>query len=139
MHADHAASHLGKAQGLANMVRAVPHHSLQRVVALPRDLLAQHSVVYESVLRGSRDQPVKDVVFEIAARAKQHLDKVSMKHKFITRMDSHLILTILESSPLLIGAIPNLTGFLRCRGMFIYSYVTSTAWAWKATSTITLA
>lgn len=120
MHADHAASHLGKAQGLANMVRAVPHHSLQRVVALPRDLLAQHSVVYESVLRGSRDQPVKDVVFEVAARAKQHLDKVSMKHKFITRMDSHLILfTILETSPPLIGAIPNPTGLLRCRGMCI--------------------
>lgn len=77
VHADHAASHLGKAQGLANMVRAVPHHSLRRAVALPRDLLAQHNVVYESVLRGSHDQPVKDVIFKVAARAKQHLDKVS--------------------------------------------------------------
>lgn len=111
MHADHAASHLGKAQGLANMVRAVPHHSLQRVVALPRDLLAQHSVVYESVLRGSRDQPVKDVVFEVAARAKQHLDKVSMKQKLILEW----ILTLY--SPFLIGAIPNPTGLLRCRGI----------------------
>ncbi|XP_054282350.1 NADH dehydrogenase (ubiquinone) complex I, assembly factor 6-like [Macrosteles quadrilineatus] len=82
VHADHAASHLGKAQGLANLVRSLPHHCTRRDVPLPQDVLARHRVSHETVLRGHRDQPVRDVIFEVASRAKQHLDKArSLKDK----------------------------------------------------------
>lgn len=76
MHADHAASHLGKAQGITMMVRSLPHNCAQRIVTLPTDVLVRHKVSQEAVLRGQRDQSVKDAVFDVASRAKQHLDKV---------------------------------------------------------------
>ncbi|KAG8312535.1 NADH dehydrogenase (ubiquinone) complex I, assembly factor 6 [Homalodisca vitripennis] len=91
VHADHAASHLGKAQGIANTVRGLPHHCKRRIVTLPQDVLIRHNVAHESVIRGSRDQSVRDVVFEVATRAKQHLDKArSIKDKL--PKEAHILL-----------------------------------------------
>jgi len=39
VHADHAASHIGKAQGLATLIRAVPYHARKDNVYLPTDLM----------------------------------------------------------------------------------------------------
>lgn len=77
IHADHAASHLGKAHGIVNLIRSVPYHAQQRVVALPQDVLLQHNVPHETVLRTGCTAGLKEAVFDIATRAKQHLDKVS--------------------------------------------------------------
>ncbi|XP_029307732.1 NADH dehydrogenase (ubiquinone) complex I, assembly factor 6 isoform X3 [Cottoperca gobio] len=38
VHADHAASHIGKAQGIVTCLRATPHHSSRRKVYLPMDV-----------------------------------------------------------------------------------------------------
>lgn len=38
VHADHAASHIGKAQGIVTCLRATPHHSRRRRVYLPMDI-----------------------------------------------------------------------------------------------------
>lgn len=38
VHADHAASHVGKAQGIVTCLRAVPYHSSRRRVYLPMDI-----------------------------------------------------------------------------------------------------
>lgn len=38
VHADHAASHIGKAQGIVTCLRATPYHSSRRKVYLPMDL-----------------------------------------------------------------------------------------------------
>ncbi|KAF7226748.1 transcript variant X2 [Nothobranchius furzeri] len=38
VHADHAASHLGKAQGIVTCLRATPYHSSRRKVYLPMDV-----------------------------------------------------------------------------------------------------
>ncbi|CAI9624029.1 unnamed protein product [Staurois parvus] len=38
VHADHAASHVGKAQGIVTCLRAVPFHSSRRQVFLPVDI-----------------------------------------------------------------------------------------------------
>ncbi|XP_005098752.1 NADH dehydrogenase (ubiquinone) complex I, assembly factor 6 [Aplysia californica] len=73
--ADHAASHLGKAQGLVTLVRAVPYHAARRSVLLPMEILAKHKVSQEDVIRGKDAQPVKDVIFDIASVAHQHLEK----------------------------------------------------------------
>lgn len=76
VHADHAASHLGKAQGITNMIRATPHSAQRRVINLPQEILLKHGVAQESLIRGKNDKPIRDVIFDIATRAKQHLDKV---------------------------------------------------------------
>ena len=44
IHADHAASHLGKAVGIITLIRAVPFHANRGHVYLPIDLMMQ--VVY---------------------------------------------------------------------------------------------
>ncbi|XP_069677054.1 NADH dehydrogenase (ubiquinone) complex I, assembly factor 6 isoform X2 [Periplaneta americana] len=75
IHADHAASHLGKAHGIANLIRSIPYNAQKRLVALPQDVLLRHSVSHEEILRFVTSQHFKDAVFDIAGRAKQHLDK----------------------------------------------------------------
>jgi NADH dehydrogenase [ubiquinone] 1 alpha subcomplex assembly factor 6 len=79
IHADHAASHLGKAHGIVNLIRSVPYNAQRKSVSLPQDVLLQHNVPHETVLRGNCTADLKDVVFDIAARAKQHLDKVTVE------------------------------------------------------------
>ncbi|XP_042219033.1 NADH dehydrogenase (ubiquinone) complex I, assembly factor 6-like isoform X6 [Homarus americanus] len=74
VHADHAASHLGKAEGIMRLVRGVPHHGAKRKVLLPRDLMMKHGISQEDVIRGSQEQKVKDVIFDTASIAHQHLE-----------------------------------------------------------------
>lgn len=75
IHADHAASHLGKAYGIVNVIRSVLYDAQRQIVALPQDVLLQHNVSHETVLRYNCTADLRDAVFDIAARAKQHLDK----------------------------------------------------------------
>ena len=76
MEADHAASHLGKAQGIVTVIRGVPYHSRRGVVLLPPDLLLHFGVSPSDVLRGSGEKPLRDAIFEVASAAHQQLDKV---------------------------------------------------------------
>ncbi|RUS88321.1 hypothetical protein EGW08_003892 [Elysia chlorotica] len=75
VHADHAASHLGKAQGIVTAIRATPFHASKRRVFLPTDILSKHRVSQEDIIRGNSSQPVKDAVFDVASIAHQHLEK----------------------------------------------------------------
>ncbi|XP_028836457.1 NADH dehydrogenase (ubiquinone) complex I, assembly factor 6 isoform X2 [Denticeps clupeoides] len=73
VHADHAASHIGKAQGIVTCLRATPFHSRHRKVFLPMDICMLHGASQEDFIRGSREQNVKDVVYDIASQAHVHL------------------------------------------------------------------
>lgn len=73
VHADHAASHIGKAQGIVTCLRATPYHSSRRKVYLPMDICMLHGASQEDFIRGSRDQNVRDVVYDIASQAHVHL------------------------------------------------------------------
>lgn len=73
--ADHAASHIGKAQGLTTLIRAVPYHAARRNVILPQDLLLLHNVTQESVIRGKDKQAIMDVIYDIASHAHSHIVK----------------------------------------------------------------
>ncbi|GAB1288304.1 NADH dehydrogenase (ubiquinone) complex I, assembly factor 6 [Apodemus speciosus] len=73
LHADHAASHIGKAQGIVTCLRATPYHSSRRQVLLPMDVCAQHGVSQEDFLRRNQDKSVRDVVYDIASQAHLHL------------------------------------------------------------------
>ncbi|XP_069992862.1 NADH dehydrogenase (ubiquinone) complex I, assembly factor 6 [Penaeus vannamei] len=74
VHADHAASHIGKAEGLVKLLRGVPFLGAKRMVLLPRDVMMEHSVSQEDVVRGIRDQKMKDVIYDIASIAHQHIE-----------------------------------------------------------------
>ena len=72
--ADHAASHLGKALGIVNVLRGTAHHAKQRRCYLPLDVCAKHGAVVEDVYRGNGTEPIKDAAHEVASVAKAHLD-----------------------------------------------------------------
>ncbi|XP_052002486.1 NADH dehydrogenase (ubiquinone) complex I, assembly factor 6-like [Xyrauchen texanus] len=74
VHADHAASHIGKAQGILTCLRATPYNSSRRKVYLPMDICMLHGASQEDFLRGSKDQNVRDVVYDIASQAHVHLE-----------------------------------------------------------------
>ncbi|CAL8247560.1 unnamed protein product [Lota lota] len=74
VHADHAASHIGKAQGIVTCLRAVPYNSSRRKVYLPMDVCMLHGASQEDFIRGSREQNVRDVIYDIASQAHIHLE-----------------------------------------------------------------
>jgi NADH dehydrogenase [ubiquinone] 1 alpha subcomplex assembly factor 6 len=98
MEADHVASHIGKATGIAAVLRGLPliafppppnHHSnnaafggalggsasgRQGAVVLPLDVMAETGVKEEEVFRKGADAPgLKDAIFTVATRANDHL------------------------------------------------------------------
>lgn len=93
---DHIASHIGKATGIAAILRGLPmiafppppnHHSnntayggalrggsRQGAVVLPLDVMAEAGVREEDVFRLGADAPgLKDAIFAVATRANDHL------------------------------------------------------------------
>uniref|UniRef100_A0A8C6T6P5 NADH:ubiquinone oxidoreductase complex assembly factor 6 n=1 Tax=Neogobius melanostomus TaxID=47308 RepID=A0A8C6T6P5_9GOBI len=91
VHVDHAASHIGKAQGIVTCLRATPHHSRRRRVYLPMDICIKHGASQEEFIRGSRDGAVKDVVFDIASQAHAHLQHVRI---YETKVCGFLLLQV---------------------------------------------
>ncbi|KAL9878290.1 NADH dehydrogenase (ubiquinone) complex I, assembly factor 6 homolog sicily isoform 1-T1 [Glossina fuscipes fuscipes] len=76
LHVDHAASHLGKAQGVVTLLRAVPYTKRGQTLNVPQELLIKNGVSEERFLRHKfDDKGVADCVFQIAAVAHQHLEK----------------------------------------------------------------
>ncbi|XP_038204156.1 NADH dehydrogenase (ubiquinone) complex I, assembly factor 6 isoform X1 [Arvicola amphibius] len=82
LHADHAASHIGKAQGIVTCLRATPYHGSRRKVFLPMDVCVQHGVSQEDFLRRNHDKNVRDVIYDIASQAHLHL-----KHALVTSLN----------------------------------------------------
>ena len=50
LHADHAASHIGKALGLTTVLRAIPYHAQRRRVYLPVELIVKVTTVLSYML-----------------------------------------------------------------------------------------
>nr|XP_056710516.1 NADH dehydrogenase (ubiquinone) complex I, assembly factor 6 [Euleptes europaea] len=74
IHADHAASHIGKAQGIVTCLRATPFHASRGKVFLPMDTCMLHSVSQEDFVRHKQEQKVKDVIYDLASQAHVHLE-----------------------------------------------------------------
>ncbi|XP_028919905.1 NADH dehydrogenase (ubiquinone) complex I, assembly factor 6 isoform X1 [Ornithorhynchus anatinus] len=81
LHADHAASHIGKAQGIVTCLRATPYHGSRRKVFLPVDICMLHGVSQEDFLRKNREKNVRDVIYDIASQAHIHLEHARSFHK----------------------------------------------------------
>ncbi|XP_026561731.1 NADH dehydrogenase (ubiquinone) complex I, assembly factor 6 isoform X2 [Pseudonaja textilis] len=74
IHADHAASHIGKAQGIVTCLRATPYHASRRKVFLPMDICMLHGVSQEDFIRNNEAKKIKDIVYDIASQAHVHLE-----------------------------------------------------------------
>lgn len=72
--ADHAAAHLGKAIGIANLLRGTHAHSAQRRCYVPVDVCARHGVSTEDVYRARPTEELRNAIHEVASVAKSHLD-----------------------------------------------------------------
>lgn len=76
---DHALSHLGKAQGIVNMLRAQTAAQTRplRTVCVPQETLMKHGCSQERMLRDrADDKAVHECTFEVASLANSHLEKV---------------------------------------------------------------
>lgn len=73
---DHAFSHLGKCQGIVNIIRGIPYNTKSGRISIPHDILLKNNVSYENIIRNSSEQNVRDAIFEISSRANSHLMKV---------------------------------------------------------------
>ncbi|SPP88742.1 NADH dehydrogenase (ubiquinone) complex I, assembly factor 6 homolog [Drosophila guanche] len=83
---DHAASHLGKAQGIATLLRAIPHAGRQQAVCVPLEVLVRHGVSQERILRSkSDDKGVEECIFEVASAANTHLKLAQQLHDQVPR------------------------------------------------------
>uniref|UniRef100_A0A452GJR0 NADH dehydrogenase (ubiquinone) complex I, assembly factor 6 n=1 Tax=Gopherus agassizii TaxID=38772 RepID=A0A452GJR0_9SAUR len=79
IHADHAASHIGKAQGIVTCLRATPYHSKRRKVFLPMDICMLYGVSQEDFIRANQEKNVRDVIYNIASQAHVHLEHVALE------------------------------------------------------------
>eukprot|EP00200_Dunaliella_tertiolecta_P012209 CAMPEP_0202371806 /NCGR_PEP_ID=MMETSP1127-20130417/3143_1 /ASSEMBLY_ACC=CAM_ASM_000462 /TAXON_ID=3047 /ORGANISM="Dunaliella tertiolecta, Strain CCMP1320" /LENGTH=360 /DNA_ID=CAMNT_0048968171 /DNA_START=84 /DNA_END=1166 /DNA_ORIENTATION=+ len=73
--ADHAASHLGKAVGIATLLKGTKYHGERRRSYLPVELCAKHGVSQEDVYSAQPSDGMCDVVLAVASVAKNHLDE----------------------------------------------------------------
>eukprot|EP01080_Neovahlkampfia_damariscottae_P007845 gene7845-12318_t len=72
--AEHAASHIGKAMGICNLLRGTIYHARNRITYLPSDICAKYRVSEEDIYQMKSSKSLEDVVFEIADFAKAHID-----------------------------------------------------------------
>lgn len=71
---DHIASHLGKAQGLTNVLRGVKHNAAARRCYIPNEVLLSSHCTHEDFLRGNNNEAVVEAIFAIASQANSHLE-----------------------------------------------------------------
>ncbi|XP_078396920.1 NADH dehydrogenase (ubiquinone) complex I, assembly factor 6 isoform X2 [Cetorhinus maximus] len=69
IHADHAASHIGKAQGIVTCLRATPYHCMRRKVFLPLDICLLHGVSQEDFIRGNREKNARSFCKNVPSKA----------------------------------------------------------------------
>ncbi|KAG0196899.1 hypothetical protein BGX28_009632 [Mortierella sp. GBA30] len=74
LEADHAASHLAKAMGIATMLRAFSFHMHQNRMVIPAEITAKHNLSQEALFRTPTITPaLQDATLEVATAAHVHL------------------------------------------------------------------
>ena len=71
--ADHAASHVGKAEGISLLLKSSYHHSLYRRSYIPIEVAAKHGVSQEDIYRKMNSESLAEAVYEVASVADAHL------------------------------------------------------------------
>ncbi|XP_076652025.1 NADH dehydrogenase (ubiquinone) complex I, assembly factor 6 homolog sicily [Halictus rubicundus] len=81
----HAASHMGKAHGIINIIRSIPYNAKNRVNMMPQDILMKHGVSTEAIFQGEVSQNLKNAIYDITSFGTKHL---SMATSFSRDLDS---------------------------------------------------
>lgn len=100
LNVDHAASHLGKAQGISNCLRALGAVTVSRGLSalppIPQEILLKHGCSYERILRQRpEDVGVQNCVFDVASVAKIHLEKARNLNAKVPAKAKHIFLPAL--------------------------------------------
>ena len=74
IHADHAASHIGKAVGLANRILHTDVMHGRRNTWIPQSLLLQHGLVEESLYRAPENVEIAGKIANCMAEGARHVD-----------------------------------------------------------------
>jgi phytoene synthase len=69
------ADHAGIAEGLTDVMLALPRHAARRQLYLPGDLMNLHGAVAEEVFLHQASAPLKDVLSHLRREAKRQLDQ----------------------------------------------------------------
>jgi phytoene synthase len=70
---DHLARHAGLAQGIAEVLLALPHDAARRQLFLPLQLLQQHGSGMEEVFSGKQTPQARAAINDLVAEARKHL------------------------------------------------------------------
>ena len=73
LHADHCASHIGKAIGISAILRGIPFGIFYREIGIPSEVLAKHSISAERIIRYGPSRDLESAIFDTATRANDHL------------------------------------------------------------------
>ncbi|KAG0269462.1 NADH dehydrogenase (ubiquinone) complex I, assembly factor 6 [Actinomortierella ambigua] len=97
LEADHAASHLGKAMGIATLLRAFHFHMLQNRMIIPAEITAKHGISQEALFRNPTvTTALQDATLEVATAAHIHLATAKSFCKSLPR----------EALPVMMAGIP---------------------------------
>ena len=73
VHADHVASHVGKAIGLTRLLQSLPAHAREQRCYIPTAIMQQCKVDEDGVYKGEAGDGLRQAVFELASNAKAHI------------------------------------------------------------------
>ena len=89
---DHISSHLSLCIGIVTTLRGIPFRIRHSELPLPLDSCAKHNLVQESVFRHGPETPgLKDVVFDVATRANDHLNTARQYMEETRKKDQGLL------------------------------------------------
>jgi len=112
---DHAASHLGKAIGLANFIRSIPHNAQSRRVLVPNALMAKHTLSQEDFIRKKNSDKIKELVYEVASQAHVHYEKAKAMKSQVDK----------SALPLFLAGVPTSTYLKRLQRVSFDPFHTS--------------
>jgi NADH dehydrogenase [ubiquinone] 1 alpha subcomplex assembly factor 6 len=93
---DHIASHLGRGQGISNILRGVSHNAKHNRCYIPSELLIKYKTSHEDFLRVKQLKNVKDVCFEMASNANQHIETAQTLIKQIDKNQRLIFLPLVS-------------------------------------------
>lgn len=73
VHASHAASHIGKALGIALLMRSSAHHVARGQIYHPLQVTEQLVLPTEDILKNSQPEALQQATFEVCQIAEEHL------------------------------------------------------------------
>ena len=99
----HAASHLGIAQTITTLLRALPFHSKNKRMVIPAEITAKHGVKQEDVFRQGPHAPgMDDAVFEFATIAHDYLTSA---REMLMKSEGFNSRVLREALPIFLGGV----------------------------------